>query len=628
MTSNQYTALRSLGVLAVIIVAAGFAYRYFQNAADSANVYRFANVAGPVEKTVVPPEAATPWTQFDHGGSSRLAILLTDTNSEWLSLALGLKTIGVPFRITRDYREAIKHKAVLVYPTISGSTMDAAALQAIAQFARERGTLIGSHVLGGGMNEVFGFDEAIAGKRSELRFDITQPLATAFTDERERTIRIGNPAKPSGQAGSYSYTNPRNPPLAIYEDGSAAVTQKQFDNGRAYALGIDLGFLLTTGYTNREDGVARNYVNGFEPSLDVLLRLIKGIVIEANPQAVTLATVPAGKSLAVVMSHDIDYTRSLKNALTYATFEKEQGIAATHFIQVKYIKDWNDDIFFNTEGATHLKTLQALGVEIGSHSVSHSRSMNAFPLGSGTEQYPGYQPFVKSQDETRNGTILGELRVSKFLLDTFTPGGSVTSFRPGHLRNPYALPQALQATGYRYSSSVTANNSLTHLPFQLTHSRASKQALPVFEFPVTVEDEAAPKLGERLNEAINLAQKISRYGGTFVALIHTDVLDHKLEFERGFVAAVKPYAWFGAMRDFGAWWSARNQVECDVENNGLTVRLSLPEKISGLTLNLPADLQLAAVEPADIKATQQGSNVVIDSAQGAVTLTLTFTRSK
>ena len=613
-------------ITAVLIAAIGWAIHYIWQARDASAIHRFDGVAGPLEKSVLPVESATPWTQFDRGGTSRLAILLTDLHSEWLALAHGLKTIGVPFRITRDYREAIQHKVVLVYPTISGSTMDGAALKAIAQFARERGTLIGSQVLGGGMNELFGFDEAIAAKHSELRFDTAQPLASSFTDERERTIRIGNPARVAAMVGSYGYTRPRNPPLAVIEDGSAAVTQKQFDNGRAYALGIDLGFLLSMGHTNREDGVARSYVNDFEPSLDVLLRLIKGMVIEANPQAVTLATVPAGKSLAVVISHDIDYTRSLKNAVTYATYEKEQGIAATHFIQVKYIKDWNDDIFFNAEGVTQLKALHTLGVEIASHSVSHSRSMNVFPLGSGAEQYPGYQPFVKNQDETRNGSILGELRVSKFLLDTFTPGGNVTSFRPGHLRNPYALPQALQASGYRYSSSVTANNSLTHLPFQLTHNRGSKQALPVFEFPVTVEDEAAPKLGERLHEAIALAQKISRYGGTFVALIHTDVLDHKLEFERGFVAAVKPYAWFGAMRDFGAWWSARNQVECDVENNGLTVRLSLPETINGLTLNLPADLQLAAVEPADVKATQQGNNVVIGSAQGAVTLT--FTRSK
>jgi hypothetical protein len=296
---------------------------------------------------------------------------------------------------------------------------------------------------------------------------------------------------------------------------------------------------------------------------------------------------------------------------------------------VKYIKDWNDNVFFNAEGVIHLKALQALGVEIGSHSVSHSRSMNIFPLGSGAEQYPGYQPFVKDQNETRNGTLLGELRVSKFLLDTFAPGGSVMSFRPGHLRNPYALPQALHATGYRHSSSVTANNSLTHLPFQLTHNRGGKQALEVFEFPVTVEDEAPPKLGERLNAAITLAEKISHYGGTFVALIHTDVLDHKLEFERGFVSAVKPYAWFGSLRELGAWWAARNQVECDVEvleNQGLAVKLSLPQKINGLTLQVPAGAQLAGTEPAGLTVVQQGERVIIDSAHGSVRLL--FTRGK
>lgn len=624
--------LAKLIVAAAFIAAAGLAYQTFWDTRDDAWFYRFAGVAGPREKSVLAAEAPTPWTQFDRGdrsSTSRLAILLTDTNSDWLALAHGLKTIGVPFRITRDYREAIRHKVLLVYPAISGTTMDEAALKAIAQFARERGTLIGSHVLGGGMNELFGFDEAIAAKHSALRFDVTQPLAAAFTDERERTIRIGNPARPAALTGSYGYTKPRNPPLAVFEDGSAAITQKKFDHGRAYALGIDLGYLLSMGYTNREDGVARSYVNDFEPSLDVLLRLIKGMVLEADPQAVTLATVPAGKALAVVMSHDIDYTRSLKNAVAYAAFEKEQGIAATHFIQVKYIKDWNDDIFFNAEGVKHLKELHALGVEIGSHSVSHSRSMSQFPLGSGDEQYPGYRPFVQSREDTRNGTLLGELRVSKFLLDHFAPGGNVLSFRSGHLRNPYTLPQALQATGYRYGSSVTANNSLTHLPFQLTYHRGSRQALEVFEFPVTLEDEAEPRLGERLNEALALAQKISRYGGSFVVLIHTDVLDHKLDFARGFVAAVKPYSWFGTLRDFGAWWSARNKVECDVEqreNQGLTVRLSLPEKITGLTLNVPAGAQLAAIEPAGLTAVQQGNNVVIDSAQGAVKLT--FTRGK
>jgi hypothetical protein len=242
-------------------------------------------------------------------------------------------------------------------------------------------------------------------------------------------------------------------------------------------------------------------------------------------------------------------------------------------------------------------------------------------LGVGDEAYPAYQPFVKDRFITDNATILGELRVSKFLLDNFVNDSQVVSFRPGHLQNPYSLPQALQATGYRYSSSVTANNSLTHLPFQLNYSRDTQGELDVFEFPITVEDEALPKMGDRLNDAIGLSKKISRYGGTFVVLIHPDILGHKLDFERGFIEAVKDYSWFGSMREFGDWWSARNGIEMDVENEGQVVKMVLPRKVKGLTLNVPTGMQFVSVDSTSANVTQEGSNVMIDAAEGAVQLT-------
>jgi hypothetical protein len=624
MTPNARGIRKKFFILVALIALAWGFYHFVEWYRDQ-HVYRFDGVSGPTEKTVVPDEGTTSWTKFDHGGTSRLAILLTDPDSSWLGLAHGMKTIGVPFRITRDYREAIKHKAVLVYPNISGASLDAAAIRALAAFARERGTLIGSHVLGGGMNELFGFDEAIPAKHTSVKFDLNQSMASIFTDPMESTIVIGNAAAPESLVGTYGYTRPLNPPLALFEDGTAAVTQKQFANGRAYALGMDLGFMLAKGYNNREEGIARSYVNGFEPSLDVLLRLVKNIYLEANPEAVTLSTVPFGKSLATIISHDIDFTHSLKNAVTYAEFERSQNISVTHFIQVKYIKDWNDDIFFNAEGVKSLAALSSLGAEIASHSVSHSKVMSKFVLGSGAEQYPAYQPFVKSKMVTTNASVLGELRVSKFLLDKFTPDSNVISFRPGHLQNPYTLPQALEATGFRYSSSVTANNSLTHLPFQLTYNRAQKQEIDVFEFPVTIEDEAITDGAVWLDTSVALAKKLSRYGGMFMVLIHTNVIDYKFAFERDLITAIKPYSWFGSLREFGDWWSARNIVECDVENvagGGQTVTLNVPKRINGLTLNLPTNMRVITTEPATLKINQVGNSAVIESAEGVVKLRL------
>jgi hypothetical protein len=163
------------------------------------------------------------------------------------------------------------------------------------------------------------------------------------------------------------------------------------------------------------------------------------------------------------------------------------------------------------------------------------------------------------------------------------PNYRVVSFRPGHLRDPYALPQALVATGYRFSSSATANNSLTHLPFQLTYGRETMALTPIYEFPVTIEDEASPRLGDRLKPALELADHLAHYGGSVVVLIHPDILDHKLEFEKRFVEALRQRAWFGTLREFGEFWAARDQVSVDVEHQGASVRLTLnaPSRVQG-----------------------------------------------
>lgn len=587
-------------------------------------MHRFSDVSGPADVSVLPPEVSARWQDFDHGEPGRLAIFLTDPDSAWLGVAHGLKSIGVPFRITRDVAQATRHRVVLAYPSLSGR-LPSATLQALANHARQGGTLVAGHVVGGGLGEVFGFADAVAGAHAEVQFDTRHAVTAGFTDPAEQRIRIGNPAVAETLVGSYSYTRPRHPPLAVFDDGSAAITVRRYEPGTAYALGMDLGHLLHKGYNNREEGIARSYVNGFEPTLDVLLRLIKAIYLEGEPAAVTLGTVPQGRSLSVLITHDIDYTRSMVNAVSYARSAQAAGVPSTHFIQTKYMRDWNDDIFFDDQGAALLAQLHALGREIGSHTVSHSKVMETFPQGSGDERYPSYQPLVTAQTRAEGGTLFGELRVSRFLLEHHAPGAEVVSFRPGHLRNPFSLPQSLQATGYRYSSSATANTSLTHLPFRLTHGRGQTSPTPVFEFPVTVEDEFPPRLGDRLPQAVALARQIARYGGTYVALIHTDVLDHKLAFQEGLIEAVRPFAWFGSMRSFGDWWVARDAVALDVArsaNGTLDITLQAPTAIDGLTLAVPATHRFSSTLPAGMAVKEASGQLVIGRFDGTLRLTL------
>lgn len=609
---RRFTTIATLATL--ISGLTGFVY-WDEYRVWSWEMYTFENLEGPTSVTPVSAVRETSWTEYESGGASRLAILLTDPDSAWLGLARGLKSIGVPFIITDDYRRAVTHHVVLVYPQISGQVLSAEALTKLAEFARERGTLIGVNVLGG-LNTLFGFEEIESYRRHEhitliSDHELVQPLNEIFQSE----IRIARASNPDLRFGTHAYLKTRDPPLAVYDDGRAAITQRKFERGRAYAFGFDIGSLLQRSYGSRTEGIAVEYANHFEPSLDLLLGLLKRIYQEGEPNAVTLGTVPNARKLSLMLSHDIDYQQSMENAVAYAQHERGEGFAATHFLQTKYVRDWNDDIFFDDAHAIHVTSLQALGMELGSHSVSHSLLFAEFPLGDGKETYPHYQPFVKSAEKTYGGSILGELRVSKFLIESVASETQVSSFRPGHLRNPKTLPQSLATVGFRYSSSVTANVALTHLPFQLTHGRNGKMALDVFEFPITVEDELDAPMLNRLPEAIELANRIGRFGGIFVVLIHPDVLGQKLEFQKKLVAALKDSAWMGSIGEFGEWWAARDALEVDVINSGeqtVTVKLVSKTHITGLPVEVPNDW----VPRFESKSPHQGSPLVVDIVKG------------
>jgi hypothetical protein len=587
------------------------------------SVFLFNKVTGPQNQSIVKPAVPARWQDYECSNTGRLAILLSDPDSAWLPLVHGLKTIGVPFCITRDYIEALSHHVVMVYPTISGRVLSFDALQALAKFPNTGGTLIGVDVEGGGINSVFGFNKVDSGRtRHQIIFDKTHSLAQKFDDPRERIIRISDPQSGESGMGSDGYIDAKEV-IARFDDGTAAITSNRVGAGRTYAFGIDLGFFLSTGYNNREQGVSRSYVNQYEPTLDVLLRLLLDMYREGEPTAVTLDTVPQGKSLATLITHDIDYGFSLTNSAEYADFESSAGIHATYFIQTKYVRDWNDDIFFNDAASAPLRHLRELGMEVASHSVAHSAVFNSVPLGSGDERYPKYQPFVRDRTHTENATVLGELRVSRFLLEYMLPNYQIESFRPGHLSNPYSLPQALEATGYRYSSSVTANNSLTHLPFRLTYGREIFAESSIYEFPVSIEDEEKPILGDRVPQALALAEHLSHYGGLFVVLIHPNIVDHKLKFEKQLVEALHQSSWFGTMREFGEFWKARDKVQINTEKQGTKIQVALIalEPVTGLSLRLPTGFHVTSTEPS-IKYSLSNGHITLAELSGTLHLLL------
>lgn len=584
---------------------------------EAADLYVAPGVVGPTSASVV-ASVEDSWGRYTQGESSRLAVLVTDPSSDWLGLAHGLKSAGIPFRMTKDYREALRHKAILAYPMISGGTVSSEAVAALSQHVQSGGTLVAVQPLANSMKSLFGFTEAIPSRQQKSLAFQKGALSWSLDDTREASLTI-NGSTPEVVLGTYSFLFPTGKVVAAYEDGKAAIIRKDYGGGAAYAVGLDLGHWLLTGYNSRAESSARSYVNEYEPSLDVLLQWLKEVYRSAEKNAVFLGSVPSGKGLAVLLTHDVDFTKSVVNAVAYAEYEKSMGIRGTYFIQTKYVRDYYDEIFFNDVYLPYLRKLPELGMELGSHTVCHSYIFADLPMGSGAEAYPSYQPFISGRYAIHNATVLGELRVSKFLLEQGA-GVAVASFRAGHLQNPLALPQALAATGYRYSSNVTANTALTHRPFQLNYSRSSQGEAPVYEFPITIEDELDSPMDKRLDKALALSAKVARYGGLLNVLIHPNVLGEKMAFEQGLVQALKDKAWFGSLGEYGRWWAARDAAETDVLLQGQLrqVRLRLPQAVEELPLEVPAGWMLQSGP-----GRMQDGVVLISAPAGEALLTFT-----
>ena len=570
--------------------------------------------------TLIPSSKATPWGAYGPGSPSDFCIFLTETNCSWLGLIHGLKSIGVPCSITRDVKEAIQHPTVLVYPLISGRVLSKADFNTLADFMREGGTLLAINVLGG-FPDLFGVQAAEISKgHSAIVLNPAVMQRFGLDPLTENRIQIGR-VKGGAVAGTYAYKLDGGKVVATYENGEPALVEKAVGRGKGCAIGLDVGHYFSVAYNNRVELQTDRYVNAFEPSIDILLRLLKRYYLEGNQTAVVIGTVPSGRSASVVMSHDIDFTGSLSNAVEYAAVEASMGVKATYFLQTKYVKDYNDDIFFNSNGLPHLRRLQALNMEVASHSVAHAPSFAGFEMGTGTEKYPQYLPSVQSRQTTRNGSLLGELRVSKFLIEHFG-GRSVISFRPGHLSYPERLPEALAAVGYRYSSSVTANSSLTHLPYRLNHSRGYESESSIFEFPVTIEDEEKPPLHQRLEQALKIYQSLARYGGTMILLIHTETTGSKLEFVRRFIQGTVADAWYGTLSELGEWWSARDSltVRAVREGGNLTVVIATQHPLRGVALEVD-DHWVSATDGAAPLKKFRGAWIIPELKQS---VTLTF----
>ncbi len=523
-----------------------------------------------------PLQVAVLWMPTEDGPKTPLALVHV------------LKQMGIPFFITRNLQQALKHRMVILYPEVGPRTFTETEAQQLTTFVKQGGNIFAQNVYWGGLKPLFGFrDFTPSRKRHRLTFTATPDPVTKYLNRpEEREISLGSQDIPEVIWSNGYAPDAGTEVLARFEDGSAALFSHSVGKGKVYLLGMSLVDAVLRCQSNLDFEAQRHYVNAFEPGADVWLLVVRAWYEGYAKNWVRLATIPAGQRSVVLLSHDVDWENSFKPGLDFARMEKANRASSTFFIQTKYVDDANSKAFFFDPDLTLLRELKQQGSSIGSHSVIHSRGFNRFDLGTGHETYSTYQPRGLGFDTASGATVFGEVRVSKELLDGGVPAQQTTFFRAGHLRVPHSLVEALVRSGYQFDSSFTADDVLSNFPYTLPLDFGFEEDSGIYEFPVTIEDEEAPGYAKRVPQALEVIRANAENGAISVVLIHSNESTTKAAAEQEMLRQLPDDIGKMDMLSFAKFWRARDRLQwrmVSASSSTAVLQITSPELAMGLT---------------------------------------------
>jgi hypothetical protein len=525
----------------------------------------------------------------------QIAVYWTNPTEGVLGVVHALQEMGIPFFVTRDFKQALNHRLVMLYPSCDSKTFTSGQIEELKRHMQGGASVFAVNVVARDMGELFGFSAVTPSReRHQVIFSARADRALRYLNRPEELQMPLGAAKYKEIFWTNGYTPDNSVSvLAQFEDGSAAVLRKPWGNGSAYLCGLSFHDVIVRNQVNRDFDAERHYVNAFEPGADVWLLLLRGWYETSEPAAVRLSTIPDGQMSVVLLSHDVDWENSFTPALAFAKSEASQRANSIFFIQTKYVSDANSHAFFFGENLADLRTLSASGYSIGSHSIIHSRGFNKFELGTGAENYPAYQPRGTGFDSATGANVFGEVRVSKQLLDGQIFGQHTDFFRAGHLRVPETLPEALQRCGYQYDSSFTADDVLSNFPYALPLGLHFEEDSGIYEFPVTIDDSDEPPLAQRVDQALELIRANAENGAPNVILIHTTGAQGRLQAQEEILRRLPPEVSVMNMESFARFWRARDRLQWSVSaatSGERDLEVTSDDGISGLTIEFQSEI--------------------------------------
>lgn len=585
----------------------------------------------PVDKTSQ-PRAVAMNAPGEHWQMQVGVLALSPDWQDILAVEHVLAPMGIPFAKTTSPKLALQHDITMFFPEAYEENFDPSDVVVMGNFLGKGGVLIWRDSNVAFLRGISGVSGSTFGlPHQSVRLTKEGEAAFPSLDRpEEREILLGG--SPSEWLNTWTLdVDPAAANvvvLATFEDGTPAIVRRNVGPGVVYTMGVDLRDVVIRNQLGFPlDGAAIGYVNVFEPAVDSWLLMMRDIYDTHSRFGVRLHTAPKGIAAPLLISHDLDWGPSYDRAVTFAEREASLGATATYFAHTKYVDDIQDQAFFTNDRGCQLSGFLSQGHTVGSHTVAHSKVLDTFPVGDGTEAYPSYTPYNVSALETKGGTLYGEIRVSKSLIDGALDKVGVAhetrAFRAGNLSYHTESPITLQRVGYRADSSQAVGVVLTNFPYRLMTSTPDIRDTDVIELPVTLEDELPPRLDLRVDHALDIITQNARNGAPTSLLIHPNVTDYKLAAEEQILASLPEGVEAMGIDDFVGFWRAREAVsftliDYDTLKSTLTISLHAPEAIDGLTLRVRDMVKsVAAPKGAKLRPAKDGARLVILPALAA-----------
>tara|TARA_R110002050_G_scaffold204327_1_gene339517 strand:+ start:2191 stop:4197 length:2007 start_codon:yes stop_codon:yes gene_type:complete len=489
----------------------------------------------------------------------------TNQSRMWSATRIA-EVAGISYNTTSSLNTALNYPVILMATKVSSSTFTPAEFQQIKDYVFNGGTVIISALKATELFQMAGVSSQTSSNRNyRINWDIAAEPDVFYmiNDSLETTISLGDLGGPATFISRH-YQLDGGLALGRYESDSVAAVHNVYGSGNCYLIGTDFRDVIYRNMADMDINANRTYSNGFEPTSDVICFWVRNIVRKSIPNTIHKYTIPGKAKSIIMMTHDVDSNTALDTMLQFSSYQKNHGILVQYNITTRYFSDdWFSDIYVGTYDA--VEQLKTDGHTLASHSVGHFPDFADFPYGISTVDSSTYKPGYFN-GHTINGTVLGEVVVSKNLLET-DHLVNIRSFRSGHLAYPDSLIMALEATGYAYNSSNAANNVLTGFPYYAPKVRSFNTTMSsVIELPLTISDVLDVAFFNENDYADDIAnwiavsEKYADNNSPVILLIHPNrrfkvtAMD---DYYQGISSGIKPYLF----QDYGDYWAKRNGLE-------------------------------------------------------------------